>query len=101
MLVLVRVDVVNTGTRASDEVVQLYIHEVERSVKQPSKELRGFEKVALRPGQQKTVAFRLPVEQLSFWDAKTHGLVVEPGAFDVLVGSPSEDIRVQTRFGSI
>jgi beta-glucosidase len=95
--VTVRVDVENTGKRAGDEVVQLYDHEVECSVKRPGKELRGFERVALRPGQKKTVAFTLAGEKLSFWDVKTHGFVVEPGAFDVLVGSSSEDIRVQTR----
>jgi len=87
----------NTGKRAGDEVVQLYVHDVECSVKRPSKELRGFERVALRPGQKKTVAFTLAGEKLSFWDVKTHGFVVEPGAFDVLVGSSSEDIRVHTR----
>jgi beta-glucosidase len=97
--VMVRVDVENTGKRAGDEVVQLYVHEVECSVKRPSKELRGFERVALRPGQKKTIAFTLAGEKLSFWDVKTHGFVVEPGAFDVLVGSSSQDIRVQTRIG--
>jgi beta-glucosidase len=94
---MVRVDVENTGKRAGDEVVQLYVHEVECSVKRPGKELRGFERVALRPGQKKTVAFSLPGGKLSFWDVRTHGFVVEPGAFDLLVGSSSQDIRVQTR----
>ena len=95
--VTVRVDVENTGQRAGDEVVQLYVHQVECSVKRPSKELRGFERIALRPSQKQTVAFTLAREKLAFWDVKTHGFVVEPGAFDVLVGSSSEDIRVQTR----
>jgi beta-glucosidase len=95
--VTVRVDVENTGKRPGDEVVQLYVHQVECSVKRPSKELRGFERVALRPGQKKTVAFTLAGEKLAFWDVKTHGFVVEPGTFDVLVGSSSEDVRVQTR----
>jgi beta-glucosidase len=95
--VMVRVDVENTGKRAGDEVVQLYVHEVECSVKRPSKELRGFERAALRPGQKKTIAFTLAGELLAFWDVRTHGFVVEPGAFDVLVGSSSQDIRVQTR----
>ena len=95
--VTVRVDVENAGKRAGDEVVQLYVHEVECSVKRPSKELRGFGRVAFRPGQKKTVAFTLAGEKLSFWDVKTHGFVVQPGAFDVLVGGSSEDIRVHTR----
>jgi beta-glucosidase len=93
--ITVRVDVQNTGKRAGDEVVQFYVHQVESSVKRPTKELRGFERVALRPGKEKTVAFTLSGEKLSFWDVKTHGFVAEPGAFDVLVGSSSEDIRVQ------
>jgi beta-glucosidase len=95
--VLVRVDVENTGKRAGDEVVQLYVHEVRSSVKRPSKELRGFERVSLLPGQKKTIAFTLAGEKLAFWDVRTHGFVVEPGAFDVLVGSSSQDIHVQTR----
>jgi beta-glucosidase len=95
--VTVRVDVENAGKRAGEEVVLLYVHQVECSVKRPGKELRGFERVALRPGEKKTVAFTLAGEKLSFWDVKTHDFVVEPGAFDVLVGSSSQDIRVQTR----
>jgi beta-glucosidase len=95
--VTVQVDVENSGQRPGDEVVQLYVHQVECSVKRPSKELRGFERVALRPGQKKTVMFTLPGEKVAYWDVNTHGFVVEPGAFDVLVGSSSEDIRVQTR----
>ena len=95
--VMVRVDVQNAGKRAGDEVAQLYVRDVECSVKRPSKELRGFERIALRPGEKKTVTFTLPGEKLSFWDAKTHGFIVEPGAFDVLVGGSSEDIRLQSR----
>jgi beta-glucosidase len=95
--VMVRVEVENAGQRAGDEVVQLYVHDVACSVQRPSKELRGFERVALRPGQKQTVTFTLPGEKLAFWDEKTHGFVVEPGAFDVLVGSSSEDIRGQSR----
>jgi beta-glucosidase len=95
--VTVRVDVQNSGKRSGDEVVQFYVHHFESSVKRPSKELRGFERIALRPGQKKTVAFTLPVKKLAFWDVKTHRFLVEPGAFDVMVGSSSEDIRVQTR----
>lgn len=53
--------------------------------------------LALRPGQKQTVAFTLAGEKLAFWDVKTHGFVVEPGEFDLLVGSSSEDIHMQTR----
>jgi beta-glucosidase len=95
--VLISVDVENTGRRAGDEVVQLYIHQVKCSVKRPSKELRGFERVELLPGQKKTVKFNLAGEKLAYWDVKTHGFVVDPGAFDILVGSSSDDIRLHIR----
>ncbi len=93
--VAVSVDVENTGERAGDEVVQLYVHQVACSVKRPGKELRGFERVTLRPGEKKTVTFTLQAEKLAFYDVTTHGFVVEPGAFNVLVGSSSEDIRAK------
>jgi beta-glucosidase len=96
--VVVTVDVENTGERAGDEVVQLYVRDVECRVKRPARELRGFERVHLRPGQSKTVRFELPGEKLAFYDENTHGFVVEPGAFEVLVGSSSQDIRVTGRF---
>lgn len=93
----VSVDVTNTGKRAGDEVVQLYVHDVEASVKRPIKELRGFERISLEPGQTKTVIVSLPAEKLSFYDEKSHGFIVEPGAFDLLVGSSSEDIRLKAK----
>ena len=95
--VTVRVDVQNTGQRAGDEVVQLYVHDVEASVKRPKKELRGFERISLKPGEKKTVSFPLPAEKLSFYDVKSKSFVVEPGQFEVLVGSSSEDIRAKGR----
>ncbi|MEO7932781.1 MAG: glycoside hydrolase family 3 C-terminal domain-containing protein [Chthoniobacterales bacterium] len=93
--VRVTVDVQNTGQRAGDEVVQLYVHELKPAVKRPAKELRGFSRIALQPGEKKTVSLSLPAEKLAYWDEKTHGFVVNPGPFDVLVGASSEDIRVQ------
>lgn len=96
--VSVSVRVENVGRRAGDEVVQLYVHAVAGSVKRPGKELRGFERVSLQPGEMKTAAFTLPAEKLAFWDVATHGFVVEPGAYDVLVGSSSADIRASGRF---
>jgi beta-glucosidase len=96
--VTVSVEVENSGQRAGDEVVQLYIHQAKSSVKRPVKELRGFERVSLKPGQKQTVNLTLAADQLGFYDVKTHGWVVEPGAFDVLIGSSSRDIRGQARF---
>ena len=95
--VTVRVDVENTGKRAGDEVVQLYVHDVECSVKRPSQGTARLRAGRLASGPEEDRRVHPPGEKLSFWDVKTHGFVVEPGAFDVLVGSSSEDIRVQTR----
>jgi beta-glucosidase len=96
--VTVSVEVENSGQRAGDEVVQLYVHQVRSSAKRPVKELRGFERVSLKPGQKQTVNLALAADQLGFYDVKTHGFVVEPGAFEVLIGSSSRDIRGQARF---
>ncbi len=90
----IQVDVKNTGDRAGNEVVQLYINDVVSSITTPVKELRSFEKIALEPGERKIVTFKLGPEDLSFLD---HCLkpVVEPGIFEIMVGSSSEDIRLQ------
>jgi beta-glucosidase len=95
--VTVTVEVKNTGERAGDEILQLYVHPVKSSVPWPPKELRGFERVSLKPGETKTVSLALPAGQLAFYDVKTHGFVVEPGAFDIMVGSSSRDIRGKLR----
>ena len=88
--VTVSVEVENIGRRAGDEVVQLYVHDVQCSIKRPIKELRGFERVSLKPGEKRTVTFTLKGEQLAFYDTEKHNFVVEPGVFDVLVGSSSK-----------
>jgi len=91
----VSVDVTNTGKATGDEVAQLYVHAVSPSVKRPIKELRGFQRVTLKPGERRTLTFALPGEKLAFWDVNKHDWVVEPGKVDVLVGSSSADIRVK------
>jgi beta-glucosidase len=85
----VTVDVTNTGSRAGDEVVQLYIRDVVSSVTRPTKELRGFERVTLRPKETKTVTFTLGPDELSLIDRHMQR-VVEPGRFDIMVGTSSE-----------
>ncbi|MFI5378813.1 MAG: fibronectin type III-like domain-contianing protein [Tepidisphaerales bacterium] len=75
--------------------MQLYVHDVECSVVRPARELHGFERITLNPGEKKTVSFALPAGKLAFWDEKTHGFLVEPGMFDIMVGSSSGDIRVK------
>ena len=92
----VTVDVKNSGQMAGDEVVQLYVHEEKCSVPQPIKKLADFQRIHLNPGETKTVSLTLKPISLSIYDVEKKGFVVEPGAFDVLVGSSSEDIRQQT-----
>ena len=84
----VTVEVTNTGARAGDEVVQLYVHDRVASVTRPVKELRGFERVHLAPGEKKTVRFTLGPEALRFTDENMNR-VVEPGLFDVMLGTSS------------
>jgi beta-glucosidase len=91
----VSVQVKNTGSRAGDEVVQLYVHDAFASVPRPRKELRGFARVHLEPGQSQLVSFPLAAKDLAFWDVKTHGWRVEEGLFDVAVASSSADFRLQ------
>ncbi len=87
----------NAGARAGEEVAQLYLHDPVASVSRPVKELRGFRKLALAPGEEKTVEVRLGPDDLSLLD-RNMKRVVEPGAFEVMVGASSEDIRLKGRF---
>jgi beta-glucosidase len=93
----VSVDVKNTGKRAGDEVAQLYVREVRPVVKRPAKELRGFQRVSLQPGEKRTLTFTIPASKLAYWDERKHSFVVNPGAFDILVGAASDDIRETAR----
>ncbi len=85
----VTVDVKNTGSRAGDEVVQLYIHQQAGGASRPIRELKGFERVALAPGEIKTVRFKLGPEELRYWNAAARDWVQEAETFDVWVGNDS------------
>jgi beta-glucosidase len=91
----VSADVTNTGTRAGDEVVQMYVRDEVGSVTRPSKELRGFERLTLKPGETKTVTFRLGPQELQFYNRQMKR-VVEPGKFTVMVGPNSVDLQKAT-----
>ncbi len=86
--VRVSIDVKNTGRRAGEEVVQLYVRDLVGSVARPVKELKGFEKAALRPGEKKAVSFVLKAADLAFWGFDNK-FVVEPGKFKLWVGPDS------------
>lgn len=88
----VSVDVVNTGDRDGDEVVQLYIRDVVSSVTRPVKELKGFERLTLEPGERKNVTFTVGPEQLRFYN-RAMERVVEPGEFQLMVGGNSVDLE--------
>jgi beta-glucosidase len=90
----VRCIVKNSATRAGDEVVELYVRDVLASVARPVMELKGFERVSLRAGESKDVSFALGPEQLRMLD-RDMKWVVEPGAFRIMIGSSSKDIRLR------
>ncbi|HWL16086.1 MAG TPA: fibronectin type III-like domain-contianing protein, partial [Opitutus sp.] len=94
---MVTFKVTNTGRRAGEEVVQLYLRDDYSSVTTYDQALRGFERVALAPGESKTVRFTLRPEDLQLFDRNQHW-VVEPGRFTVMVGAASNDIRLKGNF---
>ncbi len=96
--VTVRLDVTNSGRRAGAEVVQLYLGIPSTAVPEPSRQLKGFHKVYLKPGQTQHVAFALSARDLSYWDTRANGWVVQRGRYQVMVGSSSRDIRLQSSF---
>jgi beta-glucosidase len=89
------VDVANTGARAGDEVVQLYIHDPVASISQPVRRLRGFERVTLAPGKKKRVSFKLDASDFGFYDNRGQ-FVVEPGKIDVYAGNSSRAALTQS-----
>ena len=90
----VSVEVKNTGPLAGDEVVQLYLHDVAASVVRPVKELKKFQRLSLAPGETKTVEFTITPNDLSMYDYELNWMV-EPGEFEIMVGSSSKDIRLK------
>jgi beta-glucosidase len=91
--VIVQVDVKNTGARAGDEVVQLYVQHVGSKVPRANKDLRGYRRVSLTSGATKTVTFTLPATAIAYWDSASRGWVVEADHLRLLIGASSADIR--------
>ena len=93
----VEVNLTNKGDREGIEVVQLYIHDIDASVPRPVKELKGFKKVSLKPGETKKVVLSLSPQDLAFWDVNTKKWKTEPGEFKILIGSSSIDIHLEEK----
>ena len=93
----VRFTVQNTGNRAADEVVQLYVQDNHASVARPVKELKAFRRVSLQPGQTKTVTLTLKPDDFAYFDEKSDAWRTEPGTFTIYIGASSNDIRLSSR----
>jgi beta-glucosidase len=92
----VSVDVTNTGSRAGDEVVQLYVKHLHSAVSRPDQELEGFERVPIDPGQTKTASIKLPAAQLAYWDVRTHAFRVESEPVRLMIGDSSLNVVLKT-----
>lgn len=90
----ITIQVKNSGNHAGHEIVQMYIRDCVSSVTRPLKELKGFQKIYLQPDEIQTVTFEISPETLSFWDAEMN-FVIEPGEFEIMIGSSSRDIDLQ------
>ena len=91
----VSVDVTNAGARAGKTAVQLYVQDRESTVRRPVRELRAFEKIALQPGETRTVTFTLDKRAFAYWEPRCHDFFVESGDFVIGVGESSRDIRCE------
>jgi beta-glucosidase len=94
----VDVDLTNRGQLAGQEIVQLYVRDSAARLSRPEKELKGFAKIALAPGETGTVSLTIDRSALAYWDDSEHAWVAEAGEFESLVGSSSQDIRVRATF---
>ncbi|HPM03973.1 MAG TPA: glycoside hydrolase family 3 C-terminal domain-containing protein, partial [Candidatus Cloacimonadota bacterium] len=88
-------DIMNTGKIAGSEVVQLYIKDIQSTVDRPDKELKGFKKILLQPGEKKSLTFKITKDDASFFSEEKKTWVFEPGKFEILIGGSSRDIRLR------
>ena len=84
----------NTGKRAGEEVVQMYVKHLQSAVARPEKELKAFKRIALKPGQTQDVTLTLKADQLAYWNVDKHNFVVEPGKIQILIGASSADVKL-------
>jgi len=88
----------NTGKMKGDEVAQVYVHNIGASIKVPINQLKRFERITLAPGESRTLTFKIPVSEFSFYSTKTNDFKIEPGSWEIQVGSSSKDIRLKKSF---
>ncbi len=93
--VTVTFTVTNTGKVAGAEIAQLYVRDAKSSVPRPEKELKGFSKFTLKPGESRTVSLRLTAKEFSYWDVPTHAWKAEPHDYAILVGPASNAIKLE------
>jgi beta-glucosidase len=93
--IAISIDVKNTGSRAGDEVVQLYVNHIGSKVQRPIKELKGFQRISLNPNETKTVTIPLKASNLAYWDVKSKKFIVEKDRIQVQIGSSSSHIHAQ------
>jgi beta-glucosidase len=93
--VVVSVEIKNTGSRAGDEVVQMYVRCLNSAVERPIRQLRGFERITLQPNETRTVRLPLKGTDLAYWDMGKQSFVVEPGRISIMVGASSVDARLE------
>ena len=90
------IDIENTGDMDGQEIVQVYVRDIEATVPRPLKELKGFEKVALKVGVKLTLEFTLVERDFAYWDTELKQWKVEPGQFEILVGTAANNIMART-----
>jgi beta-glucosidase len=88
--ITVQIDITNSGKMKADEIIQLYLHEKISSVTRPVKELKNFTRITLKPGETKTVSFKIDPSKLKFWNVDMK-FAAEPGDYEVMIGRSSED----------
>ncbi len=85
----------NTGKLKGDEVAQVYVHDVDANIKVPINQLKRFKRITLDAGESKTLSFKIPASEFSFYDTGTNDLKVNPGHWEIQIGSSSKDIRLK------
>ena len=95
---IVEVPVRNTGKIAGEEVVQIYVHDLESTEYQPEKKLVAFGRTLVKPGEEAVLKLEIPMDRLSYWDVENQRFTVEAGEFELLIGASSEDIRQTVKF---